>query len=197
MSMSNWQALHSLTRDGSVKGQELAPGTTRRVLSYAVPYRGRIAFFLLWVVIDSVLVVATPLLLKSLVDDGILKGDRALVVTLAIAVGVIALVGAAVSLLERFSSSRIGEWLIFDLRTQVFGHVLREVLVRLEAIPLVLRVPSLPELPRGARVCLDIEGIDLLEAELRPRYRELAPELAANTASDAAFAGDEGEEPAE
>ncbi len=126
MSMSNWQALHSLTRDGSVKGQELAPGTTRRVLSYAVPYRGRIAFFLLWVVIDSVLVVATPLLLKSLVDDGILKGDRALVVTLAIAVGVIALVGAAVSLLERFASSRIGEGLIFDLRTQVFGHVLRQ-----------------------------------------------------------------------
>ena len=77
MSMSNWQALHSLTRDGSVKGQELAPGTTRRVLSYAVPYRGRIAFFLLWVVIDSVLVVATPLLLKSLVDDGILTKEEA------------------------------------------------------------------------------------------------------------------------
>jgi exoribonuclease-2 len=88
-------------------------------------------------------------------------------------------------------------WLLQDRASEALGHVLREALVRLDAIPLVLRVPSLPELPRGARVCLDIEGIDLLEAELRPRYRELAPELAANTGSDAAFAGDEGEEPAE
>jgi exoribonuclease-2 len=88
-------------------------------------------------------------------------------------------------------------WLLQDGASEALGHVLREALVRLEAIPLVLRVPSLPELQRGARVCLDIEGIDLLEAEMRPRYRELAPELAANTGSDAAFAGDEGEEPAE
>jgi exoribonuclease-2 len=88
-------------------------------------------------------------------------------------------------------------WLLQEQANEALGHVLREALVRLEAIPLVLRVPSLPELPRGTRVRLDIEGIDLLEAELRPRYRELAPELAANTGSDAAFAGDEGEEPAE
>jgi exoribonuclease-2 len=88
-------------------------------------------------------------------------------------------------------------WLLQEQAGEACGHVLREALLRLEAIPLVLRVPSLPELPRGARVRLDIEGIDLLEAELRPRYRELAPELAANTGSDAAFAGDESEEPAE
>jgi exoribonuclease-2 len=88
-------------------------------------------------------------------------------------------------------------WLLQEQAGEACGHVLREVLVRLEAIPLVLRVPSLPELPRGARVRLDIEGIDLLEAELRPRYRELAPELAANTGSDAAFAGDGDEDPAE
>jgi exoribonuclease-2 len=88
-------------------------------------------------------------------------------------------------------------WLLQEDASGTFGHVLREALVRLESIPLVLRVPSLPELPRGTRVRLDIEGIDLLEAELRPRYRELAPELAANTASDAAFAGDEGDDPAE
>jgi exoribonuclease-2 len=88
-------------------------------------------------------------------------------------------------------------WLLQEDASGTFGHVLREALVRLESIPLVLRAPSLPELPRGTRVRLDIEGIDLLEAELRPRYRELAPELAANTASDAAFAGDEGDDPAE
>ena len=88
-------------------------------------------------------------------------------------------------------------WLLQEHASDAVGHVLREALVRLETIPLVARVPSLPELPRGARVRLDIEGIDLLEAELRPRYLELAPELASNPASDAAFAGDGDEDPAE
>ena len=88
-------------------------------------------------------------------------------------------------------------WLLQHGEDTVVGHVLRESLVRLESIPLVLRVPSLPELPRGARVQLSIEGIDLLEAELRPRYLERVPELAPNSGSDAAFAGDEGEEVAE
>jgi exoribonuclease-2 len=79
----------------------------------------------------------------------------------------------------------------------VLAHVLRESLARLDAIPLVARVPSLPELPRGAHVQLSIEGIDLLAAELRLRYLELAPELAANTGPDAPFVGDEGDEVAE
>ena len=88
-------------------------------------------------------------------------------------------------------------WLLQEHAGGAFGHVLREALVRLETIPLVLRVPSLPELPRGTRVRLDIDGIDLLEAELRPRYLELAPDLASNKGSDGAFADDEGEDPAE
>lgn len=124
--MGNWQVMHSLTRDSSVRHVELAPGTTRRVLSYATPYRGRIAAFLVFVVLDSVLVVATPLLLKTLVDDGIIAGDRRLVVELSVLVAVLALVSAAIGMLQRWFSARIGEGLIYDLRTQVFGHVLRQ-----------------------------------------------------------------------
>ncbi len=81
-------------------------------------------------------------------------------------------------------------WLLQQDATTATGQVLRESLVRLETIPLVLRVPSLPELPRGTRVHLSIEGIDLLEAELRARFLELAPELASNTGSDTALADD-------
>ena len=88
-------------------------------------------------------------------------------------------------------------WLLQEHAERLPGQVLRESLVRLETIPLVARVPSLPELPRGARVQLLAEGIDLLEAELRLRYLELAPELAPNMGSDAALADDEGEEAAE
>lgn len=88
-------------------------------------------------------------------------------------------------------------WLLQQGEQAATAQVLRESLVRLEAIPLVARVPSLPELPRGKRVQLTIEDIDLLEAELRARYLELAPELAANPGPDAAFDGEEDENPAE
>ncbi|MCF8198047.1 MAG: RNB domain-containing ribonuclease [Sulfuritalea sp.] len=88
-------------------------------------------------------------------------------------------------------------WLLQTGATEVSGYVIRESLVRLEPVPLVLRVPSLPELARGTRVRLSVEDIDLLGAEIRLRYLELAPELASNTGSDAALAGDEDEEAAE
>ena len=126
MSMQGWQALHSLTRDASVKERRLTPGTTKRVLGYARPYKVQIAWFLGLVVIESVLVVATPLILKSLIDDGIYPKDSAVVVRLSLLVAVIAVVSGALSLVERWFSARIGEGLIYDLRTEVFSHVLRQ-----------------------------------------------------------------------
>ncbi len=126
MSMQGWQALHSLSRDSSVKERRLAPGTTRRVMGYARPYKVQIAWFLGIVVIESLLVVASPLILKSLVDDGIYPKDAAVVVRLSLLVALIAVVGAGLTLVERWFSARIGEGLIYDLRTQVFSHVLRQ-----------------------------------------------------------------------
>ena len=70
------------------------------------------------------------------------------------------------------------------------ARVLRESLVRLEHLPLVLRAPSLPTLDRGVRVRLNIEEIDLLDAECRARYVEMLPD----EGSDAAFGEDEGAE---
>ena len=126
MSMQGWQALHSLSRDSSVKERRLAPGTTRRVMGYATPYKVQIGWFLGIVVIESVLVVASPLILKSLVDDGIYPKDSAVVIRLSLLVALIAVVGAGLTLVERWFSARIGEGLIYDLRTQVFSHVLRQ-----------------------------------------------------------------------
>ena len=127
MSMQGWQALHSLTRDASVKERRLTPGTTRRVLGYARPYKVQIAWFLGLVVVESVLVVATPLLLKSLIDDGIYPKDSARRRPAVAARGRRSPSSSgALTLVERWFSSRIGEGLIYDLRTEVFSHVLRQ-----------------------------------------------------------------------
>lgn len=102
--------------------------TVRRVLAFARPHRGLITVFLLLTVVDACLVVINPLLVQRLVDDGITAGNGALVTLLALAMAGVAIVSAALVVLTGWFSSRIGEGLIFDLRTQVFGHVQRQSL---------------------------------------------------------------------
>jgi ATP-binding cassette subfamily B protein len=118
--------MRSYSRDRSVRDQRLKPGTTRRVLGYARRYRRLIAAFLALVILDAGLVVATPLLLKEIIDRGVTLHDRGLVVRLSAVVAGLALLDAAFGLVQRWQSSRIGEGLIYDLRTDVFSHVLRQ-----------------------------------------------------------------------
>jgi exoribonuclease-2 len=63
-------------------------------------------------------------------------------------------------------------WLLQEKLQRVEGRVLRENLVRLDGLPLVIRVASLPEVAPGTRVRLEIERIDLLERSLAAAYRE-------------------------
>ncbi|WP_345215740.1 ABC transporter ATP-binding protein [Georgenia halophila] len=116
----------SLHQDATVTDHRLTRGTTGRVIGYARPYRFQIAWFLVLLVAGALLVVATPLLLQRIIDDGVNDGDRRLVIILASLVAVVAIGEAALTLLQRWFSARIGEGLIYDLRTDVFSHVQRQ-----------------------------------------------------------------------
>ncbi|MEU1727376.1 ABC transporter ATP-binding protein [Nonomuraea sp. NPDC005692] len=119
------QVWTSLRRDGSVTKQRIAPGTVRRIGRHARPHTRKIAAFLLLVVAGAVIVVANPLLMKAIIDDGILTGRTNVVIGLAVAIAALAVVDAALTLAQRWFSARIGEGLIYDLRTEVFDHVQR------------------------------------------------------------------------
>ena len=112
-------------RDPSVTQHKLGPGTLRRVVAFASPYRGKLTVFLGLLAIDAAAGAATPLLVRTLIDHGVATGDSRLVVTLALGIGALALVGAGLSVLERWLSAQVGEGLILDLRTAVFDHVQR------------------------------------------------------------------------
>jgi ATP-binding cassette subfamily B protein len=126
MYASQWHAMRSFTRDPSVTRQRLKPGTVRRIFSYARPYRRELALFLAMTALSAVITVAVPLLLKVIVDQGILRRDLTVVLGVAGVVAGLALLGAVLSLAQRWYSARIGEGLIYDLRTQVFRHVQRQ-----------------------------------------------------------------------
>ncbi|MDD5175879.1 MAG: RNB domain-containing ribonuclease [Sterolibacterium sp.] len=69
-------------------------------------------------------------------------------------------------------------WLQQENLQRPVAQVLREGLVRLEHLPLVLRLPSLPAIERGVRVRIEIEKVDLFEAEARARFVEILAEPA-------------------
>ena len=120
---SAYRAMH---QDRSVLNKKLAPGTLRRVVSFATPYRRELVVFLVLTIISSVIGVATPLLagdVINVISSG--SGTVAAVLRLAAIIAGLAVFDALLSLGTRWFSSRIGEGQIFDMRTRVFQHVQR------------------------------------------------------------------------
>ena len=124
-SMNPHQVMRSFRRDESITDRKLAEGTVRRILGYATPYKLLVVGFLVTLVLDAGLVVAQPLLFRRIIDKGVTPGDSSVVTNTAIIIALIAVLDSALTLVGRWYSSRIGEGLIFDLRTQVYDHVQR------------------------------------------------------------------------
>jgi ATP-binding cassette subfamily B protein len=120
--------MRTLRTDRTVLKSRVSRQTLRRVLAFARPHGRLIAGFLALTVVDACLVVVIPLLIQRLVDDGILEGNGDLVTLLALAMAGVAVLNAVLAVCIGYLSSRIGEGLIFDLRTKVFGHVQRQSL---------------------------------------------------------------------
>src|SRR5215469_17009040 len=112
--------------DPNVTKQKLKPGTVRRIVRYARPYRLKLALFLLATSLDAAITVVNPPLLRELIDKGIIARDEGVVVLVAVTVAGVTLLDALLGVANRWFSARIGEGLIYDLRTQVFDHVQRQ-----------------------------------------------------------------------
>ncbi len=70
-------------------------------------------------------------------------------------------------------------WLVQEGITEINAGVIKENLVRLDGLPFVTRVHSLPELPPGSRVHLKVDGVDLFDVELLCRFQrrlDIAPD---------------------
>ena len=119
-------AMKSLDRDPAVKDIKLKEGTIKRIWEFARPFKFYLSIFLLTITVDSFLTIASPLLLKNLIDNGVIPRNGRVVTELALIVGLIAVLETSVNLISRWFSSRIGEGLIYEMRTQVFSHVQKQ-----------------------------------------------------------------------
>ncbi len=115
-----------MPRDASeIEGASLDRGIFRRVGEFARPYRLQIVGFLAAIVTAALLGLVPPLVTKWIIDEAIPQGDRDQLSMLAGLAVAAAIADAALSLVERWLSARIGEGLIYDLRVRVFDHVQR------------------------------------------------------------------------
>ncbi|MGC8460480.1 MAG: ABC transporter ATP-binding protein [Candidatus Dormibacteria bacterium] len=97
--------------------------TVRRIFSFVAPFKKLLFLFVFLVIVDALVGVANPLVYRQIINVGILQKRGGLIISLALLIAVLALVDAGLTLWERYLSSRIGEGLIFDMRTKVFSHV--------------------------------------------------------------------------
>jgi ATP-binding cassette subfamily B protein len=123
--MSMYMMMRRMSQDPDIAQHQLSQGVVRRVLRFAKPYRFLIAVFVALVVILAALAVAPPLLFKEIIDHGVLQGNQRVVIIVSLILAGIAVLQAVLGMVQRWFSSTIGEGLIFDLRTQVFDHVIQ------------------------------------------------------------------------
>ncbi len=123
---SPFQIMHSMSADRSgLDGKSINRATRRRVYGFAQPYRAHIILFVATIVVSTFLGLLPPLLIRAVFDVAIVDGNGSYLNTLFIIMVIAAIGEAALSLVERWLSSRIGEGLIFDLRVRLFDHVQR------------------------------------------------------------------------
>ena len=129
--------------DAPITNQSIKPGILRRIIPYTRPYRWMIALLLSSTTLDALIAGVTPILTAAVIDKGMLPGRLAVVVWLVVVLALLALVNALAGYFRSWSSAKIGEGLVYDLRTQVFAHVQEQPLaffIRSETGALVSRL---------------------------------------------------------
>jgi ATP-binding cassette subfamily B protein len=115
-----------IPRDASaVAGRSLERRTLQRVWQFAEPYRLTIGVFLGAIVASAVVALVPPFVFRAIIDDAIPDANRARVWQLALIAVLAALAEAALAIVQRWGSSRVGEGLIYDLRVALFDKVQR------------------------------------------------------------------------
>ncbi|MET9385832.1 ABC transporter ATP-binding protein [Streptomyces sp. NPDC002928] len=101
------------------------PRQVRRILKLFKPYRGRLAIVGLLVGAASLVTVATPFLLKETLDVAIPQGRTGLLSLLALGMILSAVLTSVFGVLQTLISTTVGQRVMHDLRTAVYGRLQR------------------------------------------------------------------------
>jgi ATP-binding cassette subfamily B protein len=120
-----WRAMGSARNRDRLRDSNVPRGTWRRVFRFARPYRRDLLIFLAMITGDALIGVVTPILAGRIVNDITRSTAPRVIIDIALVIAGLAVVDAGLSFAQRWYSARIGEGLIYDMRTAVFDHVQR------------------------------------------------------------------------
>jgi ATP-binding cassette, subfamily B, bacterial len=120
--------MRPLRLDDSITSQKVRPGTARRIFPYAKRYGWMLGLLLFVTALDAAINVANPLLLAIIIDKGILAHRLNVLIALSVVAAGLAVVDAGALYLRTWSSARVGQGVVLNLRTQVFSHVQQQPL---------------------------------------------------------------------
>ncbi len=92
------------------------------------PHTGQLTVVVLTIVTSSLVALASPFLLRAVIDDALPQQDVRLLVWLVIGMLAVAAVTAALGVVQTFISTRVGQQVMHTLRTGVFAHLQRQSL---------------------------------------------------------------------
>lgn len=117
------QSRRSFSRDSSVKNVKIAPGTTKRIFQFIKPYKKILTAFLFLIVIDALISVANPLIFREIINHGIIDKRIDIIIRFALLIVGLALADAGLSIGQNYISAKIGQDLVFDMRTKIFAQI--------------------------------------------------------------------------
>ncbi|MGW0776657.1 ABC transporter ATP-binding protein [Streptomyces sp. NPDC002835] len=107
------------------KDPDQPPAEVRRILRLFRPYRGRLAVVGLLVGASSLVSVASPFLLREILDTAIPQGRTGLLSLLALGMIATAVMTSVFGVLQTFISTTVGQRVMHDLRTGVYAQLQR------------------------------------------------------------------------
>ncbi|MER5636884.1 ABC transporter ATP-binding protein [Kitasatospora sp. NPDC002227] len=113
---------------GPAAGEPRPPAQLRRILALFRPYAGRLALVGLLVAASAVVSVATPFLLRAVLDVALPQGRTGLLSLLALGMIAAAVVNSIFNVLQTLISTTVGQRVMHDLRTAVYSHLQRQSL---------------------------------------------------------------------
>ncbi len=114
---------------GYLQSNDEKPRVTRslllRVFKYSKPYRWQLAAMLVCILASAGLGLLVPLILRDLIDHTLPSGDLPRLIRLVLALLAVPVLNSAVSVIQRQLNARVGEGVIYDLRSELYGHLQR------------------------------------------------------------------------
>ncbi len=115
--------LRGFARDTSELKHTIKPGTIPRIVGFGASYAWTLGSYLALIVVGAAVGTINPLIYREVINKGVLANDPSLVVLLALAAAGIAVVDAALTFVQRWISTRIGQDMLLDMRSRVFSHI--------------------------------------------------------------------------